>query len=141
VLGIGLRVAGRVAGEHISNSTPRPGGPTVVAPQAGDATVDAAVRGRAAGRAAARAPGGLGRGIAGFLRPFGRVGGILWLEVMGVFFLLPLVVFGPTLWRIRADWAQGPNHKLFVVTAGVIVLFVYLSVSSFWRARKKSAGS
>ena len=138
VLGIGLRVAGRVAGQHFSNGAQSPAGPAVAAPASSPAG-DAAVRGRAAGRSAARVPGGLARGIGGFLRPFGRVGGILWLEVMGVFFLLPLLAFGPTLWRIRTSWAHGPDHTEFLVTAGVMVLFLYLSVSSFWRARKKSA--
>jgi hypothetical protein len=138
VLGIGLRVAGRVAGQHISGSTQSPAATAVDAPVSGEAG-DARARARVAGRSAARVPGSLARGVGGFLRPFGRVGGILWLEVMGVFFLLPLLVFGPTLWRIRASWAHGPDHIKFLVTAGVMVVFIYLSVSSFWRARKKSA--
>ena len=75
--------------------------------------------------------------MGGFLRPFSRVGGILWLEVTGVFFLLPVVAFGPTLWRMRASWLHGPDHRTFLVTAGVVVVFLYLSVSSFWRARRK----
>ena len=41
------------------------------------------------------------------LRPFGRVGGIVWLEVMGVFFLLPVMVFTPTVWRTRMNCAAG----------------------------------
>jgi len=77
------------------------------------------------------------RGVGGFLGPFRRVGGIIWLEVMGVFFFLPVVVFAPTLWRVRANWYQGPDHRLFLVTAGIIAVFFYLSVSSFWRARKR----
>jgi hypothetical protein len=91
----------------------------------------------AEGRAARLTSRGLVRGVGGFLRPFQRVGGILWLEVTGVFFFLPVVVFGPTLWRVRASWAHGPDHRLFLVTAGVIVLFLYLGVSSFWRARRR----
>jgi fucose 4-O-acetylase-like acetyltransferase len=71
------------------------------------------------------------------LRPFRRVGGILWLEVTGVFFFLPVLVFSPTLWRLRASWAQGPDHRTFLLTAAVVVIFFYLSASSFWRARKK----
>jgi hypothetical protein len=93
--------------------------------------------GRAAGRAAGLTSRGVVRGVGGFLRPFQRVGGILWLEVTGVFFFLPVVVFAPTLWRVRASWGHGPDHRLFLVTAGVIAVFFYLSVSSFWRARRK----
>ena len=77
------------------------------------------------------------RGVGGFLRPFQRVGGILWLEVTGVFFLLPVLVFAPTLWRARASWLHGPDHSLFLVTAGIMAVFLYLSLSSFWRARKR----
>ena len=136
VLGIGLRVAGRVAGQHMSGSAQNPGAPAVGAPVSRP-SANAMVSGCAAGKTAARAGGSLTAGLSGFLRPFGRVGGILWLEVTGVFFLLPLLVFGPTLWRIRGNWTHGPDHIKFLVTAGVIVLFLYLSVSSFWRARRK----
>jgi type VI protein secretion system component VasK len=77
------------------------------------------------------------KGVGGFLRPFGRVGRIVLLEVTGVFFLLPVVAFTPNLWRMRGDWAHGPEHKMFLITAGVVLLFLYLGVSSFWRARRK----
>jgi hypothetical protein len=131
-LGIGLRVAGRIAGQraaaHAQAAASSP------APQQ---AVDTAVQSRAAGQAAGRATKDVARGVGGFLRPFRRVGGILWLEVTGVFFFLPVVVFGPTLWRTRASWAQGPDHRTFLVSAGVMVVFFYLSVSSFWRARRK----
>ena len=55
----------------------------------------------------------------------------------GVFFFLPVIVFAPTLWRVRADYAQGPDHRTFLVAAAVIVVFFYLGVTSFWRARRK----
>jgi hypothetical protein len=121
-LGIGLRVAGRIAGRHAvasAQGTPAPG----------SAAPNVAAQGRAAR--------GVARGVGGFLRPFGRVGRILWLEVMGVFFFLPVVVFAPTLWRIRASWLRGPEHSTFLITAAIMALFFYLSLSSFWRSRKK----
>jgi type VI protein secretion system component VasK len=92
-----------------------------------------------AGQAVRRATvqGGIARGVGGFLRPFRRVGGILWLEVTGVFFLLPVIAFTPNLWRMRGSWAQGPDHRMFVITSLVVVVFLYLGVSSFWRARRK----
>ncbi len=93
--------------------------------------------GQAAGRAARRASGSLARGVGGFLRPFARVGGIIWLEVTGVFFFLPVAVFTPNLWRMRTSWQHGPDHTTFLATTVVVVVFLYLSVTSFWRARRR----
>jgi hypothetical protein len=80
---------------------------------------------------------GVGRGVAGFLKPFRQVGGRLWLEVTGVFFLLPVLVFSPTAWRTRASFVSGPDHRTFVASTIVVVVFFYLGVSSFWRAGKR----
>jgi hypothetical protein len=77
------------------------------------------------------------RGLAGFLRPFQRVGGILWLEVTGVFFLLFVFALAPTLWRARLSYAHGPDHRTFWSAAAIMIVFLYLGISSFWRARKK----
>ena len=132
VLGTGLRVGARIAGQRMAASAQN--ATTAPTPQA---VADTGVRGRASGQVAGRATAGLARGVGGFLRPFRRVGGILWLEVTGVFFFLPVIVFAPTLWRVRADYAQGPDHRTFLVAAAVIVVFFYLGVTSFWRARRK----
>jgi hypothetical protein len=131
-LGIGLRIAGRIAGQRVAAGAEAAAkGPT---PQQVEA---AAAQNRAAGQAAGQVTRGVARGVGGFLRPFGRVGGILWLEVTGVFFLLPVVVFGPTVWRTRASFAHGPDHRTFLVSAVIVVVFLYLGASSFWRARRK----
>ncbi len=79
------------------------------------------------------------RGIVGFLRPFRRVGGILWLEVTGVFFLLPVVVFAPALWREVAAYHHTSDHKTLWLTAGIVAVFLYLGITSFWRAHKRAA--
>ncbi len=130
-LGIGLRVAGRIAGERVAASAQaaasRPAAPAVAGP----------AETREAGQVAGQATRGVGAGVGGFLRPFQRVGGIIWLEVAGVFFFLPVVVFGPTVWKTRLSWAHGPGHRTFLIAAGIVLLFLYLSVSSFWRARKR----
>jgi hypothetical protein len=81
------------------------------------------------------------RGVGGFLRPFRRVGGILWLEVTGVFFLLPVVVFAPSLGREVAGYRHTSDHRTLWVTAGVVAVFLYLGVSSFWRAHRRSKRS
>jgi hypothetical protein len=128
-LGIGLRVAGRIAGQRMA------AGAQAAAAQ--PATRAAAPQPRAAGQVAGKATRGVARGVGGFLRPFTRVGGILWLEVTGVFFFLPVAVFGPTVWRTRQSWAHGPDHRTFLIAAGIVLLFLYLSVTSFLRARRR----
>lgn len=129
--GIGLRVAGRVAGERLAAAA-QPTPPQQVAPVA---PPTASVRPATAQGSSAR--GSVSQGVGGFFRPFRRVGGILWLEVTGVFFLLPVLVFAPTVWRTRLSWAHGPDHRTFVVSAIVVVVFLYLGVTSFLRARRK----
>jgi hypothetical protein len=130
VLGVGVRVAGRIAGQRIAasgSSAPRP----VTVPGVG------AQRPRINAQQAARAGGSISRGLGGFVRPFARVGRSLFLEVTGVFFLLFVLVFGNWAWRLRAQYLQGPEHSKFLVYAGMMLVFAYLTASSFWRARRK----
>ena len=137
-LGIGMRVAGRVVGQRIAESAQAAASPQVAANPQTHSIPNTPVQ--ASSRAAARPrvqAGGVVKGVGGFLRPFGRVGRIVWLEVTGVFFLLPVVAFTPNLWRMRASWAHGPDHNMFLITTGVVLLFLYLGVTSFWRARRK----
>ena len=78
-----------------------------------------------------------GRGVGGFLRPFSRIGGILWLEITGFFFGLFALFFAQDVWRTRLNYASGPLHQRFLIAAVLTVVFAYLSASSFWRARRK----
>ncbi|MGO9318222.1 MAG: hypothetical protein ACLPXT_08080 [Terracidiphilus sp.] len=155
VLGIGLRVAGRMAGQKLAGGTQTAG--AAAAGQVGQAghagqvaqkeqnVAGEAARGQAAGAADARAKGqvagrtakGVARGMGGFLRPFRRVGGILWLEVTGSFFLLFVVAAALPLWRHRPSHLGGPYDKNFLAAAGIMAVFFYLGVSSFWRARRR----
>lgn len=80
---------------------------------------------------------GAGRGVGGFVRPFARIGHILWLEVIGSIFLLFALFFALNLWQLRASYATGAEHPKFLLIAGVLILFLYLGLSSFWRARRK----
>jgi hypothetical protein len=135
VFGTGLRVAGRMAGQRLSAAAEQ----TREAKGTGPAAAASARAGAASEqvRTARPSSGSLRRGVGGFLKPFKRIGGILWLEVMGALFLLPAVVFAPNLWRTRASYMQGPDHRTFISSAIVVVVFGYLGVSSFWRARRK----
>ena len=130
VLGVGVRVAGRIAGQRITGSAtsaPRP----VTVPGVG------AQRPRITAQQAARAGGSISRGLGGFVRPFARVGRSLFLEVTGVFFLLFVLVFGNWAWRLHTQYLQGPEHTRFLVYAGMMLVFAYLAASSFWRARRR----
>lgn len=128
VLGIGLRVAGRVASQHMAGR-----------PDRSSATQPAIRPAETAARArqAAQTTRGVARGFAGFLKPFRTVGGKIWLEVTGVFFLLPVLVFAPVLWRTRASWQHGPDHRTFLSAVVIIVIFLYLGITSFWRAGRR----
>jgi len=132
VLGTGLRVAGRMAGEKLAGSAE-----ASTAPSPAPAAQAAAGSAQQVGRNARRAGGSVARGVGGFLRPFGRVGGTVFLEVAGTFFLLFVLVFGQMAWRLRAGYAAGPDHAKFVAAVVLMAVFAYLSVSSFWRARKR----
>jgi len=133
-MGVGVRVTGRFIGQQISASLQN-SGPAGSIP---DRPVQAVTtRPNDATRKAGQMSRGVARGVGGFLAPFRRVAGVIWLEVTGVFFFLPVFVFAPTLWRVRTNWASGPEHNTFLLTASVMLVFLYLSVSSFWRARKR----
>lgn len=84
-----------------------------------------------------RQSGSITRALGAFFKPFRRAGSIIWLQVAGVFFLLPVVVFAPTLWRTRLSYAHGPDHRTFLSAAIVVTVFLYLGVTSFLRARKR----
>jgi hypothetical protein len=132
VLGIGLRVAGRVANQRMaSNSQSAP------APERAPQVIDAAARGRSAAQTAQRVGRATKQGAGGFFRSFRRAGGIVWLQVTGTFFLLFVLLAAGTLWKTRPVHLQGPYDRNFLASAIVLVVFSYLSLSSFWRAGRK----
>jgi hypothetical protein len=145
VLGIGLRVAGRVAGQKLMGETQAAGAGQACAGQARQVqqtqqsrqTATNAADARAKGQAAGKTAQGVARGVGGFLRPFRRVGGILWLEITGSFFFMFVVAFASAAWRYKPSHLNGPYDKHFLAAVGVMVVFFYLGASSFWRARRR----
>ncbi len=136
-LGVGVRIAGRIAGQWIAGpaesaaSAPHFNAQSVAA--APHPVIQAQLRGQPAGNIAAQTSRGVAKGIGGFFRPFRRVGGIVWLEVTGTFFLLFAAVFALRLWQ---NWSgTGKVSRDFAIS--VAVVFLYLGVSSFWRARHR----
>ena|SRR5579862_651662 len=140
VLGIGIRVAGRMAGQRVAANAQAgastPAGGSVARPVIIDA-VRGSAGARVSGRTAGQATGNVARGVGGFLKPFRRVGNIVFLEVVGAFFFLFVIVFGNWAWRLRAQAMHGPDHARFLVYAAMMLVFLYLSVSSFWRAKRR----
>jgi hypothetical protein len=139
-LGIGVRVAGRVAQQHAqqrAEEAAKQAGGTADSPSASPRIVPNAAEIRAAKQKTHKYTRAAGRGVGGFLRPFGRVGGILWLEVTGFFFGLFALFFAQDLWRARASYASGPLHQRFWIAVALTAVFAYLSISAFWRAKRK----
>ncbi len=134
-LGVGLRVAGRMAGQTLNAATSSSAAPAPLAGAGGTATNAPSVTQTA--RKAGVAAASVGRGMGGFVKPFRRVGGIVFLEVTGAFFFLFVILFGNWAWKLHANYAHGPDHSKFLVYAALTLVFLYLSLSSFWRAKRR----
>ncbi len=138
-LGICVRVAGRIVGQRVAAHAQSGAGisrarvgPAV--PLAGRLQ-QAQAASQAVKQIATQARQGAGRGIGGILRPFQRVGGIVWLEVTGFFFLLFAAIFTLRLWQNWAGFSGNPIPRDFAVVAAAV--FLYLGISAFWRARRR----
>jgi hypothetical protein len=146
-LGIGVRVAGRIAQQRAQETakSKSPPASSEGSPAQTQRTVYEPVRPsvpsardiREMKEKSHRITRAAGRGIGGFLRPFGRVGGILWLEVTGFFFGLFGLYFAVDIWRTRLNYLAGPQHTRFLIAALLTAVFGYLSISAFWRAKRK----
>jgi hypothetical protein len=148
VLGISARVAAKTIRELAAQAGAAPGraaspglggtGPARNAEvrsasrEAGAAAADAAARAAESGKKLAH---GAGRFGATMLRPFAHAGGILALQITGVFFALFALFFVSHAWQtVRA---AGWHDRHGQVYAGLAVVFGWFTVSSFWRAGKK----
>jgi len=65
-----------------------------------------------------------------------RIGHLLWLQVAGLFFLTFAVIGGLAAWH---DYAK---HRVLservAVGLGLLVVFTWFGLSSFWRAQTKA---
>jgi hypothetical protein len=72
------------------------------------------------------------------LQPVTRAGGILVLQISGVFFSLFAVFFLSHTWQ---TWrAAGWRDRHTEMYAGMMLLFGWFAISSFWRAKRKERG-
>jgi hypothetical protein len=123
-LGVGMRVASGMLRDRAAQTAQ-------TARQ--DAPVYAA-RGKRAAAGAKRGAKRFGESVWG---PFAHAGSVLWLEITGVFFTIFSLFFIQNAWRLHAAWQSGPQHERFLMYAAIAVVFLYFSVSSFYRARRK----
>ena len=88
----------------------------------------------ARGKAVARGTRKFGESV---WRPFAHASGVLWLEITGLFFGIFTLFFAMNTYKLRHEWAIGPDHQRFLVYTLVTLTFGYFTFSSFYRAHKK----
>jgi hypothetical protein len=85
--------------------------------------------------------GGVARGAKRFGEavwgPMAHTGGVLWLEITGLFFGLITLFFAQNVYRFRLSWKTGPDHGMFLLCAAVTALFAAFTVTQFYNARRK----
>jgi hypothetical protein len=114
------------------NPEPRPAAPP---PQAAPVNRrDPRTTARNATRGAIRGTRQFGRG---FWKSFGHAAHALSHEISGVFFALFAAFFAQCAWEARSAWIVGPEHRHFWIYVVVASVFLYFSVSSFVRSRRK----
>jgi hypothetical protein len=150
VLGISARVAAKTIRERAAQAgaTPNSGtaraqasaatGARPAAEMRSTAQEAAAVAAQAGEKAAAsgkKLARGAGRFGATILQPFARAGGILALQITGVFFSLFALFF--LSHAAQTVHAAGWHDRHGQMYAGLALVFTWFAVSSFWRARRK----
>jgi hypothetical protein len=136
-LGIGVRVASNMLRERVeraaasapANSTAG-NGPQAAAP-ASRRSVPVSSRVATAKRGAKA----FGQALLG---PFTHAGGVLWLEITGLFFALFALFFVQSVYRVHTAWRTGAEHTHLLLYGAMAVAFAWFSVSSFARAYRKS---
>ncbi len=130
-LGIGVRVASKMVRERVAEaSAASPAIPT--RPKATARPVPPIIDRTAAAKRGAKA---FGQALLG---PFTHAGGVLWLEITGLFFALFALFFVQSIYRIHTAWRQGPEHAHLLLYTLLAAGFGWFSFSSFARAYRKN---
>lgn len=130
--GIGVRIASKMLLDRAAQRSPPPAAAESSKP-AQQAVPQSQVY-AARGKAVARGSRKFGEAV---WKPFAHASGVLWLEVTGLFFGIFTLFFGTNIYKLRHQWAAGPDHQRFLAYAVVTLVFGYFTFSSFYRARKK----
>lgn len=122
-LGVGVRVGANMLRDRAGRAS------QATAPSAKrDAPVYTA-RGKAVGQGAKR----FGQAVWG---PFAHAGGVLWLEITGLFFAIFALFFGQNAYKLRHAATAPERQRLALYCAGTLI-FAWFTFSSFYRARRK----
>lgn len=77
-------------------------------------------------------------------KPFVKLSGVLWLEVVGVFFGLFAFFGAGWAWKLRGNLHETATnhdaHQRFVICVVMAVVFGYFVVTSFLKANRRSRG-
>jgi hypothetical protein len=136
-LGIGVRVASNMLRERVERaaaSSPATSTTGNLPPMPASPSVRSVPMSR---RVATAKRGAKAFGQA-LLGPFTHAGGVLWLEITGLFFALFALFFVQSVYRVRTAWRQGPEHGHLLLYCALAFVFAWFSVSSFARAYRKS---
>ena len=136
-LGIGVRVASNMLRERVERaaaSSPATSTTGNLPPMPASPSVRSVPMSR---RVATAKRGAKAFGQA-LLGPFTHAGGVLWLEITGLFFALFALFFVQSVYRVRTAWRQGPEHGHLLLYCALAFAFAWFSVSSFARAYRKS---
>jgi hypothetical protein len=148
VLGIGTRLAAKTLVEAVdaamapNPSAAKAGMPGTTPTRAEAAGAQAAQQVRQTASQVKRTGGGLKEGGRRFGEAVGeplvRLGGVLWLELTGVFFGIFALFAGSAMWKQRGSLhAASTNHDAythFLLLGGMTLVFGYFFVSSFVKA-------
>lgn len=124
---------------------PRPAQTANASSAPGDAAARTATRVRQAASQAQQARANVRRGGKRFGEavwgPFVKLSGVLWLEVMGVFFGLFVMTAGMNVWKLRGNLhdlgANHTAHQHLLFSIAMLAIFGYFCISSFVRASRR----
>ena len=136
-LGIGVRVASRMAKERAAKSAAASPSTSAAAAATQTAPRIPPPPARNYAEPARRVGEGSRRFGKALWGPLAHISGTLWLEITGLFFALFAVFFGQNAWRTRASALHGPEHAHFALYSVVTLIFLYFCVSSFVKARRR----
>jgi hypothetical protein len=143
-LGIGLRLAAKAVKERAADATAAPNAPPPSAGAQPNYRTASAYAAKSATQAVAKAPQ-FAKGVAqgtrrfgeAFLGPLTHTGGVLWLEITGLFFALFAAFFAQNVYKFRHNYASGPEHVHFLVYTALAIIFAWFTITSFYKARQK----